>query len=295
MEKFVTYISGYLGVNSVLDVVLMVVDIAIVAFLIYKIATLLRNTRAFSLLKSLLFIFIASYVAGLLNLYVVKALLDVVLNVLPVVLVVLFAPEIRKFLENLGKKKLADIIKNLSGKGGADGAEELETKRIVDETVTAVFNMAAEKTGAIMVFEKDDDIREWDRQGVLIDANVTSRLIEQIFVVNTPLHDAAVLVREGRIYAAQCVLPLTDNTELSRELGTRHRAAVGASEKADCVVVVVSEETGIVSVAKNGELYRKFTPDTLRRMLLDELLPENSTNSTDKKGGLKKKNRKEGV
>lgn len=294
MEKIIAFISGYLGVNSVLDVILMVIDIAIVAFLFYEIGKILQNTRAFAIIRALIIFVVALFVARILHLYVVEEILNVIINMLPVVLVVLFAPEIRKLMENFGKKKLSDIVKSFSGRNNSDEDEEKEIKRIIDETVDAASNMALTKTGAIIVFEVKDNITEWDKQGTIIDAVVSSRLLRQIFVVNTPLHDAAVIIRKKRIYAAQCVLPLTDRTDLGRELGTRHRAAIGATEKADCVAVVVSEETGIISYAKGGDIQRKVSPDYLRTLLQAELLPETSyirpgrnSSKRKKKGGAK--------
>ena len=281
MNDFVSFVSGYLGINSVIEAVLMVVDIAIVAFLIYKIVVLLRDTRAFSILKGIIFVFIANYVAKLLRLNTLSAVLSIVLNVLPVVTVVLFAPEIRKIFEGIGKRKFSDIVKIFNGKSVDDDEETAEIKKIVDETIDAVQTMSKTKTGAIIAFELSDSIAGWDKQGTIIDAKVSSRLLQQIFVVNTPLHDAAVIIRDKRIYAAQCVLPLTENTSVSPELGTRHRAAIGASEAADCMVVVVSEETGIISLAQGGKLTRNISLDFLRVLLVEGLLPQ--TKSTEKK------------
>lgn len=283
MHDFISYISGYLGINSVLEAILMVLDIAIVAFAIYKIVTLLKDTRAFSLLKGIIFIFLANYVAKLLKLNTVSAVLSIVLNVLPVLIVVLFAPEIRKILEGIGRKKFTDILRSILGKSAVSDEETAEIKRIVGETIDAVTAMSKTKTGAIIVFEINESVKNWDKQGTIIDARLSSRLLQQIFVVNTPLHDAAVIVREKRIYAAQCVLPLTENASISLELGTRHRAAVGASENADCMVVVVSEETGIISLAQAGKLTRNISPDYLKILLLDGLMPVNYASKKTKK------------
>jgi len=276
MDKFAAIISGYLGIDSIFDFICVFLDVAIIAFLIYKVIVIFKDTRAFSLLKSIIFIFIASYVAKLLNLSAVSTVLGIILNVMPVLAIVLFAPEIRKLLENLGKKKITDLIKTVLSTNGnsASDKERKEIKRIVDETVEAVVYMSKVKTGAIIVFQVNDDVSDWDRQGTIIDARVSTRLLEQIFIINTPLHDAAVIISKGRLHAAQCVLPLTENNNVDLELGTRHRAAIGASENADCIVVVVSEETGIISLAKGGELMRGLTGDILRTHILSTLLPD---------------------
>jgi diadenylate cyclase len=272
---FATFITEYFGIDSWVDVLLIVLDIAIITFLIYETIKIFKGTRAFAFLKSILIILVFSYIAKLLNLSAVSALLNVILNVLPVLAVVLFAPEIRKLREELGNKKFTDILRNVFRSKSADEEEQRkETARIVNETVTAVMHMSESATGALIVFERNNSIAEWETQGTRLDAEITSRLLEQIFVRNTPLHDGAVLIIDGRVYAAQCVLPNTKNKNVSRELGTRHMAAIGASEEADCVVVVVSEETGTVSCAKGGQIERGFTADTLREYLTNELMPD---------------------
>ena len=288
---FTTFITEYFGIDSALDVFLIILDIAIITFLIYETIKLFRGTRAFALLKSILLILVLSFIARLLNLNAVSSLLNVILNVLPVMAVVLFAPEIRKLLESLGNRKLTDIIRNIFSSGGAESEQRrIATMNMIGETVAAVEKMSAAKTGALIVFERKNSIAEWESQGTRLDADVSSRLLEQIFIKNTPLHDGAVLVRDGRIYAAQCVLPNTKNKNISRELGTRHMAAIGASEELDCVVVVVSEETGIISCTEGGRIYREMTADSLREFLEEKLLPEEDAGA--KSGGLGKLIRK---
>lgn len=286
---FTTFITEYFGIDSWVDVLLIALDIAIITFLIYETIKLFKGTRAFAFLKSILIILVVSYVAKLLNLSAVSSLLNVILNVLPVLAVVLFAPEIRKLLEELGSKRFTDVIKNVFRSRSADEEERRrETERIVNETVTAVMHMSESKTGALIVFERNNSIAEWETQGTRLDADVSSRLLEQIFVRNTPLHDGAVLIREGRVYAAQCVLPNTKNKNVSRELGTRHMAAIGASEETDCVVVVVSEETGTVSCTNAGQILRGFTADTLRDYLIGELLPDDGDGDDGEKSGIRR-------
>jgi len=277
--KFLTFITEYFGIESFWDVLSAVLDIAIIAFLIYGMFKIFRGTKAFSLLKGILVVFVISVIARLFKLTTVTAVLDIVLNVLPVLAVVLFAPEIRKLLENIGKKKFSDLIADIAGKRlSANEQLILETNEMIDEVVSSVDDMSKTYTGALIVFEREDSLDGWDEQGTPIDAKVQSRLLEQIFIKNTPLHDGAVLIRKGRISAAQCVLPLTKNKDISRNLGTRHMAALGASESADCIVVVVSEETGMISVTNNGEIERGLDKESLRRILSKELVPEDSEN-----------------
>ncbi len=280
-----TFITEYFGIESVTDVLLIILDIFIVAFVAYQVMKLFRGTKAAALIRSLIIILIMSVLARVLNLRVVSTILNVVLNVLPVLAVVLFAPEIRKMLETLGSRKPGETIMNIfRSRSAADEQLRIETNRIIGETVAAVSNMAKTKTGALIVFERKNSIAEWDAQGTKLDAVVSAGLLEQIFVKNTPLHDAAVLIRNGRIYAAQCVLPNTKNKDLSRELGTRHMAAIGASEEADCIVVVVSEETGIISVAKGGQITRGLDNNSLRTFLVEELVQDDSSAVSEKTG-----------
>ena len=284
---FTTFITEYFGIDSVLDVLLIILDIAIIAFLIYETIKIFKGTRAFALLKSILLILVLSFIARLLNLNAVSSLLSVILNVLPVMAVVLFAPEIRKLLESLGNRKFTDILRNIFKSGGAEGEQNRqETLKIISETVSAVEKMSRSRTGALIVFERKNSLAEWEAQGMILDAEMSSRLLEQIFVKNTPLHDGAVLIRNGRIYAAQCVLPNTKNKNVSRELGTRHMAAIGASEETDCVVVVVSEETGIVSCTEGGTIQRGMDSGSLAKFLEEKLLPEE--NDAGSGGGFKK-------
>ena len=274
LDRMVEFIAQYLGIDSVWGAIITVLDIAIVSFAVYKLIQLLKNTRAVAILKGIIFIFIFSYIAGAIKLNTVSTVISTVLGILPVLVVVLFQPELRKMFENMGKNSVAGVLRNLFTVQDEAAVETKnnETRNIIEATVDAVFSMSKTYTGALIVFERNDDLKDWDAQGTVIDAEISSRMLKQIFVHNTPLHDGAVLIRNGRIYAAQCVLPLTSNTTISRELGTRHRAAIGATEERDCVVVVVSEETGIVSFVKNGVIMRNMTGEALKSLLEDCLL-----------------------
>lgn len=272
-SRIMTFIAEYLGIDSVFSAILTVLDIVIVSFVVYKLIMLFKGTRAASLMKGILFFFIVAFVARSLKMHTVSAVVNIILSVLPVLVVVLFQPEFRKILEGVGKNNVAEIFRNIFNIHDSDSvaAANAEIQRIIDETADAVLDMSKNRIGALIVFEQQNDIKEWDSQGTVLDAAVSSRLLKQIFVPNTPLHDGAVLVRGGRVYAAQCVLPLTNSTTVSRELGTRHRAAIGATEAADCVVVVVSEETGGISFVKNGEIMRNMTVDALKSLLAANL------------------------
>lgn len=281
LDRMVEFIAQYLGIDSVWGAIITVLDIAIVSFAVYKLIQLLKNTRAVAILKGIIFIFIFSYIAGAIKLNTVSTVISTILSILPVLVVVLFQPELRKMFENMGKNSVTVALKNLFTVQDEAAVETKnnEIRNIIEATVDAVFSMSKTYTGALIVFERNDDLKEWDAQGTVIDAEISSRMLKQIFVHNTPLHDGAVLIRNGRIYAAQCVLPLTSNTTISRELGTRHRAAIGATEERDCVVVVVSEETGIVSFVKNGVIMRNMTGEALKSLLEDcllEKMPEQS-------------------
>ena len=273
-DRIIEFIAQYLGIDSIWGAIITLLDIAIVSFAVYKLIQLLKNTRAVAILKGIIFIFIFSYIAGAIKLNTVSTVISTVLSILPVLVVVLFQPELRKMFENMGKNSVSVVLKNLFTVQDEAAVETKnnEIRNIIEATVDAVFSMSKTCTGALIVFERNDDLKEWDAQGTVIDAEISSRMLKQIFVHNTPLHDGAVLIRNGRIYAAQCVLPLTSNTTISRELGTRHRAAIGATEERDCVVVVVSEETGIVSFVKNGVIMRNMTGEALKSLLEDCLL-----------------------
>ncbi len=285
VQRFLEFIAESLGIDSILSAVLTLVDIAIVSFAVYKLINFLKGTKALSLIKAIFFIFIISYIAQAIHLNTVSTVISTVLGILPLIIVVLFQPELRKILEGMGKNSITSVLKNIFNARSNDDIDEKNSKtmQIIDATVDAVFSMSKTYTGALVVFERFDEVKDWDAQGTIIDAEFSSRLLKQIFVHNTPLHDGAVLVREGRIYAAQCVLPLTSNTTISRELGTRHRAAIGATEERDCVVVVVSEETGIVSFVKNGVIMRNMTGEALKSLLEDNLLEKKKVEQPENK------------
>lgn len=231
-------------------------DILIIAFLVYKIIDVSVNTRAFQLLKGLAVLLIIMLLSALFNLYTVSYLLNTLLVSGIVIVIVLFQPEIRRGLAHLGRFRF-----NLTGRTEADGAD------IVREMTGALIRLSKRKVGALMVIERETKLDEYLPTGTSVDAHITGALIENIFEPNTPLHDGAVIIRDGRIHYAACVLPLFNDPNISRELGTRHRAALGISSVSDCITLVVSEETGVISYAENGKLTRYVDKAALTELL----------------------------
>lgn len=227
-----------------------VFEIFIIAFLVYEILYWIMNTRAWTLLKGLLVIGLFALMAALLHLNTILWILEKTTTIAVTALVIIFQPELRKALEQLGSQNLISGILAFD-----DGKEEAAfTERIANEIVKATFEMAKVKTGALMVLERNMPLKEIERTGIEINGLVSSQLLINIFEHNTPLHDGAVVIRGNRVTAATCYLPLSDNMMISKDLGTRHRAAVGISEVTDSLTIVVSEETGRVSLAEHGNL-----------------------------------------
>lgn len=238
-------------------------EIAIIAFLVYEILAWIKNTRAWTLLKGIVVILAFALFAYVLHLSTILWILEKTALIATTALVIIFQPELRKALEQLGSKNLlTDILSFDDGKSMAGF-----TEKTVNELVRATFEMAKVKTGALMVIERGVSLKEIERTGIEIGGVVTSQLLINIFEHNTPLHDGAVVIRGNRIMAATCYLPLSDDTAISKELGTRHRAAMGISESTDSVTIVVSEETGRITLAENGILTKINDAETLRRLL----------------------------
>ncbi|MCC8015197.1 MAG: diadenylate cyclase CdaA, partial [Eubacterium sp.] len=237
-----------------------ILDILIVAVLAYWVIVWVRETRAWFLLKGILVLALISLFSNIFNLYTVSWIIEKTLSVGIIAILILFQPEFRKALENLGK---GSLVTNLfSGEKNMNKLDEKNAEEIVD----AAERMAKEKTGALIVVENNVPLGDFEERGITIDAKVSSQLLTNIFVNKTPLHDGAVIIRNNRIASAACILPLTQ-AELNSDLGTRHRAAVGASEVSDAYVVVVSEETGKISVAHEGKLRRGISGKKLMEIL----------------------------
>mgnify|MGYP000210073368 CR=1 FL=1 len=241
-----------------------VLEIIILSFVVYHILIWIRNTRAWTLMKGILVMIVFIFIATLLNLDSILFLVSKGINAILVATAVIFQPELRRALEQLGEKK---FLSSLIPFDMEKDAEERFSDKTVNELVKGSFEMGKAKTGALIVLEKNTKLTEYIRTGIELDSLVTSQLLLNIFEHNTPLHDGAVIVRGNRVASATCYLPLSDNLGLSKELGTRHRAAVGVSEATDSVTLVVSEETGRVSVAVSGRLKSVKDGDELRDML----------------------------
>ena len=262
-----TFIVEYFGIRSVWDIFRIIIDILMISYVFYLLITLLRDSRAFQLIKGVILILLAAFVSDLLRLSTVSFVLKMVIEVLPVMLIVLFQPELRRILEGIGKSQIRELFT-------ARNQNTADTSVLVEEVVKATSAMAEEKTGALIIFERETNLSEVIRTGTIIDSAVSAQLLRLLFIKNTPLHDGAVIIRKNKIYAAACYLPLSNNLHLNKDLGTRHRAGIGISESTDCISVIVSEETGYVSIARGGVLTRNITPDVLRKLLREGLAPQ---------------------
>ena len=241
-------------------------DIALVAFLIYKLLPLIRTPSTKRIAGAIAVILFIVWLADLANLYTISWILNQFLSVGFLAVIILFQPELRRVLERLGNMRLRVLL------GTQKPVQEMDS--VIAQTVMACETMSREKVGALIVFAREARLDEYFKTGTRIDGQVSEQLIRNIFFPKASLHDGAMIIRDGQIAAAGCVLPLSDSNRLSADLGTRHRAGVGMSESSDAVVVIVSEETGTISVAVGGMLKRHLAPQTLERLLRNELAPE---------------------
>lgn len=255
---------GHLGTIRVMDII----DILIVALFFYFLITLVRRTKTNKLFQGIVYILLALWLSGEMQLYTVNYILRNAVQVGLLALVVLFQPEIRRFLEKLGT---GSIFSRLLG-----APHTLNADAAITQTVLACVDMSATRTGALIIFERDNRLDDQIRTGTILDAETTAELLKNIFYPKAPLHDGAVVVSDLRMQAAGCILPLSAKFDISKDLGTRHRAALGVTENHDCCCVVVSEETGAISFAKGGMLKRHLAPETLERLLQQELMPSNN-------------------
>lgn len=240
------------------------VEIIVIAFLVYEIMLWIKSTRAYSLLKGIVVIAVFLLIAELFEMSTILWIANKLFTIAATVVVVVFQPELRKALEQLGKKNFFSSV--LTFESAHEGQARFSDKT-VDEIMRACTEMAKVKTGALIVIEKNQSLSDVERTGIIVDAVVTNQLLINIFEHNTPLHDGAVVVRGDRVTAATCYLPLSDNLSLSKELGTRHRAGVGISEVTDSLTIIVSEETGRISLAYEGGLIRNVDNETFRKYL----------------------------
>ena len=267
MNQIIASLKGYVyGLSLPKIGVVDILEIIIIAFALYHVTFWVKRTRAWTLVKGVFVLFSAYIVAYILDMSVILWVFDKTIGLGITALLIVFQPELRKALEELGQKKIVSSI--LPFDENKDRNIRF-TDRTVNEIVRATSELAKAKTGALIIMEKDIILSEYERTGIIIDSAISSQLLINIFEHNTPLHDGAVIVRGDRIVAATCYLPLSDNMGLSKDLGTRHRAAVGISEVSDSRTVIVSEETGMISVAVGGKLLRNIDGDLLRRKLND--------------------------
>ena len=265
MQDMAVRLSGYLSKLSLPSLgVTDILEIALISFFIYQFMVWIKFTRAYTLLKGILIVLLFILFAYVLKMNTILWIIKNLSTILLTSVVVIFQPELRKMLEQLGQKKfMASIFPLDAGKE----VQERFTDKTINELVKACFDMGEVRTGALIVIEQNIRLSEYERTGINVDAVLTSQLLINIFEHNTPLHDGAVIIRGDRIVAATCYLPLSDNMSISKELGTRHRAALGISEVTDTMTLVVSEETGAVSIAIAGELFRNIDADYLKSKL----------------------------
>lgn len=267
MTSFLQYCVntlGYLRLMTVSDLI----DIAILSFLFYKCIGIFQRTNAAKVAKALLLIIVAMWISYQFNLNAISFILNKAVELGLLALVVIFQPEIRRFLERIGSNNVSRISRFFRNETPVSDVEEA-----IQETVEAYGEMSKNRVGALMVFERETNLSNIISSGTPFQSTVTSELLKNIFYPNAPLHDGAVVVRQGKIAAAACMLPMSESMNLSKDLGMRHRAGLGMSERSDAVVAIVSEETGAISVVVNGNLRRHLSPETLGRILRNELLP----------------------
>lgn len=249
-----------------------VLDILIVAFIIYKIFDLVHSCSAARVAKAIVLLLLATWLTGLIGMEMLNFGLNKILELGVIALVIMFQPELRRALERFGGKSVKELLGGKSPRG--------EMAEAILATVSACEIMSKERVGVLLIFERESSLEDYFKTGTLLDARTSEQLLRNLFFPKASLHDGAVIIRGGRVAAAGCVMPLSENPHLSSDLGTRHRAGVGTSEVSDAVVVIVSEETGTISVAIGGMLKRHLAPQTLERLLTAELIPDEEEQKT---------------
>lgn len=264
-RQIVGFFSTYNWISDTLDILL-------VALFVYFIIRLVRDSRAEQLLRGILFLLGLYVVAYLIDLKTVQYLLEAVFDNALLLLIVVFQPEVRRALEQAGNSR-SGLSRLFGGFKAENNAAYIEQwNKAITATADALEILQKQKMGALVVMERSTRLGEIVRSGTIIEAEPSAALISAVFYNKAPLHDGAMIIREGKVYAASCILPLTENLQISRELGTRHRAAVGMSENSDAIVIILSEETGMISIAEAGELKRNFTRETLVKTLADRII-----------------------
>ena len=265
----INYIK-YIGVTDMFDIL-------IVAFLIYQLIRLIRRNNSMRVARGIILLLVMLWLSGILKLTMINYLLRRAVELGLIAILIIFQPELRRLLEKIGSSRFKSLF-------GGDFSS-LHVENAITQTVLACEDMSRSHTGALIIFERDNQLSEPISTGTLIDAEVTTELLKNIFFVKAPLHDGAVIIKDGRIAAAGCMLPMSGNMNLSRDLGMRHRAGIGISERSDAVVVIVSEETGAISIAVDGMLKRHLSTETVETLLRKELMPT-ETNGSRKRNPL---------
>ena len=274
--SFINYVNTL--INSPFDLITLIIDIAIVLFLAVKFLQIVKGTRALQLLKGIIFLIIATMLSSFLNLRILNFLLTSFMTYGVILLIVMFQPELRRALEQLGSNKVNKFF-------GIEQDIAIKRKENIYKIAIAATELSKAKTGALIVIERDIKLKDIIDTGVAVGAEISPQLLVNIFQPNTPLHDGAVVISESRIMAAACMLPLASDKNISKSLGTRHRSAIGISKESDSIVIVVSEETGKISVAKNGTLIADVKEEALKQILIKNLVPkvEEKKDKKDKK------------
>ncbi len=264
------------------ELITLILDITIVIFLLYAFFKIVKGSRAWQLIKGIILLVVATALSGLLNFKILNWILTGIMNLGVIAIIVIFQPELRRALEQLGTNKLTKFF-------GIDKDVSTKTKEDIYKVVIATTELSKAKTGALIVFERDIKIQDIIATGIPMDADVSPQLLVNIFEPKTPLHDGAVVISGNKIAAAACVLPLADDNDIAKELGTRHRAAIGISKESDSIVIIVSEETGKISVAKDGTLIADIREDVLKKILISNIVTKRFTiEKKDRKERLKK-------
>ena len=250
-----------------IKLIMLILDISIVLFLAYKLLKLSKNTRAWQLLKGIMLLIVVTWLSSLLGLNILNYILTSFITYGVIILIVIFQPELRRALEQLGTSKLTKFF-------GIDKDLATKTKENIYKIVIAILELAKSKTGALIVIERDIKIKDIINTGILIKGEISPQLIVNIFEPKTPLHDGAVVISENQIMAAACMLPLASDRDIAKELGTRHRAGIGISKESDAIAIIVSEETGKISIAKDGTLIADLKEDSLKKILIKNIVTD---------------------
>lgn len=277
IENINNVISSYINglYQNPIRLITLILDIGIVIFLGMKLIKIAKNTRAWQLFKGIALLILVTWISGIFKLNILHYILNAIMSWGVLALIVIFQPEIRRALEQLGTNKFTSFF-------GMDKDIEAKTKEDVYKIVIAATEMSKQKIGALIVIERDIEIKDIINTGIVMDADVSPQLITNIFVPNTPLHDGAVVISNNKIAAAACMLPLANDNDIARELGTRHRAGIGISKESDAIAIIVSEETGKISVAKDGTLIADVREDVLKKILINNIVTKRFGDSNKK-------------